>query len=147
MSPLTSPVSPVLLLELHDARLRELRMAQRGCEIELSELSVYHQHSSHDAEVWAYRARLVVLGCGRVTWSGQWLDSHRVSDGLVWGSSGNEVSLTGFLRPGPFVRLRLDLDSGSWLEVAGTTLRVDLLEPLRVLDYFDGQLFDPTSAL
>jgi hypothetical protein len=144
----TAPaLDDVELIEFHDAVVERVEMTRSGTvRIEFSHLPVYRRETPDTCGVWSFHAELRLVGIESFNASG--ITPRHEADSLedleVLGSDGRRLDPTALLKGGSRV-VAVELTwalSGATAVFRGGSLALTLLEPLRRVETWTGEL-DP----
>ena len=140
--PLTSKSNPtdIALVEMHDARVEELRIPMNGsCVLRFEHLTVYRERAAERFAIWSYRASLELREVERVVVNEARIDHDYVSDGSALRGS-EELPWQTLLHRQQVSRVEFTFGSGRQIEIDCKEAHLILDEAVRVIEEWTGPL-------
>jgi hypothetical protein len=138
---MTSASDNIAYVELHDGRVGGVTLQSGGLgTVDLAHVVAYCQVDHERYDVWSYRAALHFRGITGVELTGALDQAEFVLDGTILNDGGQSIELTALLVERPIQSVELYFGSGARLCMRATYARLELLEPLRKLEQWQGPL-------
>jgi hypothetical protein len=138
---MTTPTGQMAFVEMHDARVNSVTVASLGiARLELAHVAVYHEVSKELYDIWSYRAIIQCQGISKLELTGPLNKDDRVSEGVISDEHHSPIELAELVDGIPARTLELVFGSGTRMVVHASSMRLELLEPLRRMEQWRGPL-------